>query len=76
MTHCERILQHMEDYGTITTAEAFDRYGITRLSGRIFDLRRRGYAISARPETGKNRFGEPVRYTRYMLTEEKSNGKF
>lgn len=42
---CEAILSHLMQFGSITTWEAIQQYGITRLSGRIFDLRKAGYNI-------------------------------
>lgn len=31
MTQCERVVRHMKDYGSISTKEAMDEYGIMRL---------------------------------------------
>lgn len=70
-TQNERILRHLRDHGSITSLEAFAEYGITRLSARIFDLRHDGHKILSFVETAKNRYGEPVRYYRYMLDEER-----
>ena len=39
------IARHLEQHGSITSMEAFERYKITRLSGRIFDLRAKGMDI-------------------------------
>ena len=63
----KRVLEHLQDKGTITSMEAFNDYGITRLSGRIFDLREQGYPISKRMITKKNRFGEECRVAEYSL---------
>lgn len=70
MTQCERIIRHLEDYGTITSLEAIVEYGILRLASRINDLRRQGYAISSETQTGKNRYGEPTHYSVYKLVKE------
>lgn len=67
MSQCERILRHLQDHGKITTKEAFEDYGITRLSGRIFDLRRAGFRITSTTTAGKNRYGEVTHYTTYRL---------
>lgn len=61
------ILGHMQMYGGITSIEAFKKYGITRLSGRIFDLRMRGHDIETIRRTGKNRNGHTVNYAEYIL---------
>ena len=58
MTQCERILRHMQDYGSITSLEAVNEYGILRLASRICDLKDAGFPIKAEKVTGKNRYGE------------------
>ena len=70
MTQCERIIDYIKQFGSITTIEAFTDLGITRLASRIHDLSVNGYDIDRKTETGKNRFGEAVHYTRYSLREE------
>ena len=67
MTQCNRILDHLQRNGSITTMEAYERYGITRLSGRIWDLRKAGHAITSTTTEGANRYGEPVHYTTYRM---------
>lgn len=37
VTQCERILRHLQDYGSITQAEAVTEYGCYRLGARIWD---------------------------------------
>ena len=67
MTQCDRILRHLQDYGTITALEAVSEYGCLRLAARIADLKGRGYRISSTITKGKNRYGEPTRYSTYRL---------
>lgn len=69
MTQKEQILRHLNDYGSITQLEAFRDYGIMRLASRINDIRRDGVNITVAMERTKNRYGEPVSYARYSLTE-------
>jgi len=52
----------------ITSLEAQRLFGIMQMPKRIFDLRKEGWEIDSRPEAGKNRFGDPVFYVRYILT--------
>lgn len=67
-SQCSIILKHLETYTHwISSMEAFEKYGITRLSGRIFDLRNKGYDIESYFVDGVNRYGEPTRYSRYIL---------
>lgn len=67
MTQCERILRHMEDYGSISSLEAMNEYGIMRLASRISDLKSLGVPIVSRTETGRNRYGEATRYSVYSI---------
>lgn len=67
MTQCERVIRHLQDYGSITTLEAMTEYGIMRLASRIDDLHKLGYPIVMEMEAGKNRYGEVTRYARYRL---------
>lgn len=60
------ILKHLQEGGSITTMEAFQLYGCTRLSARIFDLRDRGYLIRVEKCKGKTKYGEPSHYARYI----------
>lgn len=70
ITQCDRILRHMKDYGSITSLEAVNEYGIMRLASRINDLRAQGIAIVSEVKTGKNRYGEDTHFAVYKLKEE------
>ena len=61
------ILNHLIEHGSITSFEAFKNYGCTRLSAKIFDLRKRGYVIDTDRTTLKNRYGNPSTFARYRL---------
>lgn len=67
MTQCERILRHLNDYGSTTSLEAMTEYGCMRLASRVSDLKSLGYNIVSERETSKNRYGEKVSYCRYRL---------
>ena len=67
MTQRERVLRHLEDVGSISSYEAFQEYGITRLSAVIFDLKKEGVHIATESEAVKNRYGEKVHFARYKL---------
>ena len=67
MTQTEKVLRHLEEFGSITPLEALDQYGIMRLGTRIWDLRHMGRAIRSEDVRGQNRFGEPTRYARYII---------
>ena len=61
------ILEHLRKYPWITSKDAFELYGITRLSARIKDLRDKGYDIETVMVEATTRFGESCRYARYVL---------
>lgn len=61
------ILKHLQDNGTITSMEAINCYGATRLAAVIYILKTEGYNIDTNIIVGKNRYGRPVTYAEYML---------
>ena len=69
ITQKDRVLQHLRNYGSITTWESYQDYGITRLSAVIFDLIHKfGVHIdNSERVTKKNRYGEKVSCTKYKL---------
>jgi hypothetical protein len=70
MTHNEKILRHLTDYGEITPVEAMEGYGIMRLAARISELRREGHEITSEIVKGHNRYGETVHYAKYKMERE------
>lgn len=54
MTQNEMILNHIKKHGSITSMEAFSEYNITRLSGRIHELRAQGHKIITDHEKANN----------------------
>lgn len=65
MTQQEAILKYIDDYGSITTYEAFAHLGITKLTTRISELRRKGYRFSSEPIPHKGRYGRSMPFYRY-----------
>lgn len=72
-TQCDRVLQHMKDFGSISSIEAITEYGILRLASRIKDLKAHGHDIVSETKTGKNRYGETTHYSVYRLAENGGN---
>ena len=72
MTQCDRVLKYMNDFGSISQAQAMRDLGVMRLAARIGDLREQGHQISRRMVAGKNRYGEPVSFAEYRLEEERN----
>lgn len=71
------ILQHMKEHPKegITSLDAIRKYGITRLSGRIFDLRRKGHVIEREMEKNQNNDGKHARYFLIKEAQEKGVGQ-
>ena len=65
-TQCDRVLQYMRDFGSISQKEAMEDLGVMRLASRISDLRKTSI-ITSKWESAKNRYGETVTYKRYFL---------
>lgn len=68
-TQCERIIDYITEFGSITSLDAMKDLGCMRLASRIHDLKLQGYHIIKRSETGKNRYGEATSYVRYFLEQ-------
>lgn len=69
VTQCQRILDYMQQFGSISTLEAFRDLGVARLASRIHDLKMMGYNITSEIKTSKNRFGEKTYFKSYRLAE-------
>ena len=61
------VLEHLKNYGTITSLEAIDKYGATRLSDIIYRLRKQGYNIETVDLPFTDRFGTKSHYGKYIL---------
>ena len=72
VTQCERIMRHLQDYGSITSLEAMEEYGIMRLASRISDLKSQGAPIEKETVCGKNRYGEKTSFAKYRLREDRA----
>lgn len=65
MKQCERILNYIDNFGSISTIQAFTDLGVTRLASRIYDLKQMGIEIESETKTSKNRYGEDTHYSVY-----------
>lgn len=65
----ERIMQYLRDEGSITRAEAFSELGIVELPARICELERLGFEFGKETIRKKNRYGDPIRFTKYTLKD-------
>ena len=72
LSQCEKIVNYMNKYGSITQLQAYVDIGCIRLPSRIYDLKRKGYAIRSETIKVKNREGEYTPIARYSLAEGKN----
>lgn len=72
MTQKEKVLRHLQTYGSITPLEAWSEYGIMRLGARIKDLEADGIPINHGRERAVNRFGEPVVFAKYEIQKQEN----
>ena len=70
MNKTTAVLRHLMDNGSITSMDAIERYGATRLSAIIFNLRRRGYDIETVTMGMTDRYGHSVNYAKYVLHQD------
>jgi len=73
-TQCDRIISYIEEFGSITTLQAFKDLGCTRLASRIHDLKQQGRDIVSSFVLGKNRYGDKVSYKKYTFNENNLKG--
>lgn len=66
-----KVLNYLKEGKGITSMIAFEKFGATRLSSIIFDLRKE-YDIESIKCNGVNRYNEKVNYVEYRLIGEKN----
>lgn len=66
-THLELVADHLMKYGSISSIEAIELFGCTRLSARISDLRKKGWPITSELAQTKNRYGHTTNYAVYRM---------
>lgn len=71
MNKTKAILNHLLEYGNITSWEAIQQYGATRLSAIIFNLRHK-YNLNIVNETINfiDRYGNKANYVKYIFINE------
>ena len=65
-TQCEKILEYMKTYGSITARDAY-KLGIMRLASRISDLKRAGEKILSETIKVENMDGSTSYVSKYYL---------
>ena len=69
-TKKSEVLKHLKVKGSITSLEAIELYGATRLSAIIFNLRKEGHNIKTTDCVCKDRYGHTCNYAKYILVED------
>lgn len=72
-TQAQRVLDYMDEHGSITQLQALQEIAVMRLASRISDLKKQGYPIKSDVVAVKNRFGESCYIKRYSLWEADAN---
>ena len=71
VTKQDRVLMHLQDFGSITSWEAIKEYGATRLSAIIFNLKKRGHLFDGERVNFTDRYGYPGHFKRYIYLGQK-----
>ena len=66
---CDRVLEYIKVHGSITSLEAIEQIGVARLASRICDLKKAGWNIEKKNETGVNRYGEKNKVCKIFNSE-------
>ena len=66
----ERVLKYIEEFGSITSLQAIQDLGETRLSARIYDLKKLGYKFKTKAITVPTRYNKKTWVKKYELIKE------
>ena len=67
MTQADRVVDFMQKNGSISSLEAIQELGVTRLAACIYKLKRNGLEIAKETAKSVNRYGEKVYFARYRI---------
>lgn len=73
MTQNEMLLDYLNKNGSITTYESYTELFITRLSARIYELKKKGYNFEEEWVIKKNRYGKTCSFKKYILKGENND---
>lgn len=71
-THGERVLNYLETHRGITSLEAIEMFGNTRLSATIFNLRKMGYNIVSIDHKCPTRYDKTTEVAEYRLIKDET----
>lgn len=67
VTQTSQLTEYLLAGNSITSMEAFEKFGCTRLSARIFDMREKGINVVTEIVDGRNRYGSHCQYAKYYI---------
>jgi hypothetical protein len=67
----DAIKWHLKNYGHITSLEAIQEYGVTRLASIIWYLKEEGYTIHSEDLRKTTRFGRTTTIAKYLYFKPK-----
>lgn len=75
MNQTQAVKEHLMSGKGLTSMDAIKKFGCTRLSDKIYRLRRQGYKIVNVDHEIVNRYGDRTRFVEYRLMEDQEDGK-
>jgi hypothetical protein len=69
-TQRDKVLSYIQQFGSITSWQAYSDLGVTQLGARIWELKKQGYIFDKTRVNTTNRLGEKTHYDIYTLVKE------
>jgi hypothetical protein len=69
-THQTRLMDYFEKHNSITSLQAIQDLGNTRLAATVCDLRKKGHDIASTSVEVRNRYGGTTHVAKYILQKE------
>lgn len=69
MTKTEMVRKHLLEVGEISEVDALREYEVTTMPRIIYRLQKEGMSIRSKVTPHRNRFGDQVSITRYLLLQ-------
>lgn len=70
LTQKDMVIRHLNDFGTITSWQAFEDYGITRLAAIIFNIKNEDKInIKTNLINSVNRYGNKIQFAEYSIVK-------
>lgn len=68
-TQISLVLKELMDGKSVTSKQAFQKWGVTRLSAIIFNIRKRGIPVVTVMREATTRYGHKCKYAAYYIYE-------